>query len=273
VSLGERHRSTAYVVVAALLVVTAMEFPDTIRHNYRASEIARAEHQVLRQSVTEPAVVVLPRSRDGAYVLHPRGSMMNQPDLRGRVLYAVDRSEQNIELFERFPDRNIYRLQQNEGPTPDSPYRPDVRRLHKRDLDGPAIALVKAHNTTGAPIAQLYATLGPQRINCVIDRHSISARSYEQQLTVAADSVTLGCPSGPQRLARPDPSATLAIGVAFGPNDDIANAHLSEYRYWTHSHDSQLTVIEPAEQWRRDPNLTPRWRVTDNNPAIELTLT
>jgi 4-amino-4-deoxy-L-arabinose transferase-like glycosyltransferase len=273
VSLGQRRRPAVYIAAAALFVVTAIEFPDTIRHNHRASEIARAEHEVLRQTVVEPAVVLLPRSRDGAYVMHPRGSMMNRPDLTGPVLYAVDRSEQNIELFERFPDRNIYRLQQSEGPTADSPFRPTVRRLQRRDLDGPAKALLNAENTTGAPVAQLYATLGLERINCVIDQHSVTGRSYQQQLTVAADSVTLGCPDGPQRLTRSDSSATLAMGIAFGPNNDIASAQLYEYRYWSRSHGTKLTLIEPAEKWRRGTDATRRWRVTDDNPTIELTLT
>lgn len=273
VSLGQRRRSVAYLVVATLLVITATEFPDIIRHNHRASEIARAEHQVLRQTVTEPAVVLLPRSRDGAYVMHPRGSMMNRPDLTGGVLFAVDLSERNIELFERFPDRGIYRLQQSEGSTTGSPFRPTVRRLQPRNLDGPAKAFVKGLNTTGASVAHLYATLGPRRINCVIDRQSITGRAYQQELAVTAESVTLDCPDGPQRLARSDPSATLAIGIAFGPDDDIATAQLYEYRYWSRGHGTQLTVIEPAEQWRRDPSAGQRWRVTDNNPTIELTLT
>jgi len=272
-SLRERHRPMAHLVVAALFVITATEFPAAIRDNERATDIAEAEHRVLRQTVTEPAVVLLPRSRDGAYVLHPRGSMMNQTDLRGAVLYAVDRSEENIDLFERYPDRNIYRLQQSEGPTSGSPFRPNVRRLHRRDIEQPASAVVEARNTTGAPVAQLYATIGAQLINCVIDQHSVTSQTYVQNVAVAADHVTLHCPDGPLQVLRADPSATLAIGVAFGADNDIARAQLYEYRFWSRADGTQLTVIEPAEQWRRDPDSAQPWRVTDNNPALELTFT
>jgi 4-amino-4-deoxy-L-arabinose transferase-like glycosyltransferase len=272
VALATKHRRMAYFAVAAMVVVTAFEFPAIVRANHRASEVARAEHRVIRENVTEPAVVLLPRSRDGAYILHPRGSMMNRPDLRGRVLYAVDRSEHNMELFERFPDRSIYRLQQSEGDTPNSPFRPNVRRLRRRDLNRPAYASVVAQNTTGAPVTQLYATLGPRRVNCLIDRHSVTGRSYKSEVTVTADTVTVSCPDGPQQLDRLDPRATLAIGIGFGFDDDITDAQLYEYRYWSRSQGTELSIIEPAEQWRRDPN-TQRWRVTHNNPTIEVTLT
>ena len=49
-------------------------------------------------------------TRDGGYVMHPRGWLMNEPDLSNRVLYAADHLGDNLALFDRFPDRQIWRF-------------------------------------------------------------------------------------------------------------------------------------------------------------------
>jgi hypothetical protein len=272
-SLANSRRALLYFGAAAVVVVTAAEFPSAIGANADATEIARAEHRVIDQTVAGPAVVLLPRSRDGAYVLHPRGSMMNKPDLSDQVLYAADRSEHNIELFDRYPDRTIYRLQQSEGPTAGSPLRPNVRRLQPRHLTESDTATIQARNTTGAPVAQLYTTLGSQRIHCVIDRHSHTDQIYQHQVELSAEKITLHCPDGPHSVSRTDTVTTMAVGVAFGADENIAQAQLYELRFWSRTDNTRLTLVEPAEQWRLDPRATEHWRVTDNNPTVTLTLT
>ena len=271
VQLFDHRRKAVYLTCAALITATAIEVPDKVDHNQRATNIAIDEDNLLRETVTDRAIVLLPRSRDGMYVLHPRGWLMNRPDLKGRVLYAVDRSEQNVELFDRYPDRSVYRLQQTEGSTTGSPFRPNVRRLNRRDV-GPTTATVTAMNGTGAAVTILYANLGLNHIECVVDRASVIGKTYSETVRVEPDAVTLQCPDGQPRLARTDPRATLSIGIGIGPNDDIGQAQLHEYRYWCLSHGNKLSVIDPPEQWRRDSAPSSRWRVTDGNPSIAVTL-
>jgi hypothetical protein len=253
--------------------VTAAGFPVKIRQNQHATEIARAEDRALRGTVSGRAIVLLPRSADGAYVLHPRGALANGPRLGGRVLYAADRSEENIDLFDRFPDRSIYRLQQSEGPTPDHHYAANVRRLHRRELASTTAVDIESRNVAGAAVAQLYATVGLDRIQCIVDAHSAQDAVYHEHVTITAHDVSLRCPNRTVTLARTDASATLAVGIALGPDDDFAHAKLYEYRYWSRAHDDHLTVIEPPEQWRRDAEPPATWSVTDHNPAIAMTLT
>ena len=269
--LFDHRRKLTYALCAGLIVATLAEMPDKIDRNQRPTDVWAAEDRLLKATVTDRAIVVLPRSRDGAYLLHPRGWLMNRPDLTGRVLYAVDRSEQNIELFDRYPDRSIYRLQETEGAVSGSPFRPDVRRLRRRDV-GPTAATVTAQNDSGQPIAILYANLGLDRVECVVDRASVIGKTYSMSVYLEPDAVTLGCPDGPRALARKSPGATLAIGIGIGSSDDFAQAQLYEYRYWGLSRGDRLSIIDPPEQWRRDPGISGRWRVTDGNPGIAVTL-
>jgi hypothetical protein len=272
-AIVEHRRRLGYLTGATLLAVTAAGYSGKIRENQHPTEIARAEATSLRDTVTGKSLVLLPRSDDGAYLLHPRGSLGNHPDLEDRVLYAVDRSEQNIDLFERFPDRSIYRLQQSEGPQQERHYSPSVRRLQLRNLAQPTAAHIASRNNIGAPVAQLYATIGLDRVQCTVDRTSTRGATYYNDVTISAQNVTLHCPDAAVTLPRTDVAATLAVGIAFGPDDNLSHAHLYEYRYWSRAQHDQLTIIEPPEQWRRDPEPQATWTVTECDTAVAITLT
>jgi hypothetical protein len=278
--LFDQRRPLGYAAVAVLLLATAVELPDKVDHNDRASDVARAEADLLDRTVTDEAVVVLPSSRDGAYVLHPRGWLQNKPNLTGRVLYAADRAEQNVDLFTRFPNRSIYRLQQTEGPERGSGFRPSVKRLRLTRADGQLHARLAATNQTGAPVAVLYAALAYQhdpvkydRRACVLDTASTFGSDYRTTIVVDATGVTLPCPDGPLRLPLPADSGTLGLGISVGPTADPVTADLFEYRVWFRTDGAQhISLVTPAEQWRRDPSPSMRWRVTDGNPAITIDL-
>jgi 4-amino-4-deoxy-L-arabinose transferase-like glycosyltransferase len=276
--LLDHRRQVGYVAFAALLGATAVELPDKFDHNNQATEVARAETAEIKRVVTDEAIVLLPSSKDGAFVLHPRGWLQNAPDLSGRVLYAADRGGENVDLFRRFPDRSVYRLQETEGPVRGSPYRPNVKRLGVRDVDGPFVARVAASNQTGEAVAVLYAALAHKRdpvvydrVSCVIDRASTLGATYTAKVTVDAGAVTLPCPDGPVRMTLPADAGTIGLGIAVGPSEDPRKANLFEYRMWFRSDGQRnISVVTPAEQWRRDPGM--RWCVTDGNPAIDVTV-
>jgi hypothetical protein len=273
VLLYDERRRAAYVAGAAMLVATALSMPDKVRVNDRATQVAEREDEAIRQTVTDRAIVILPSSKDGRYVLHPRGWLQNPPDLNARVLYAADRDGNNVDLFTRFPDRSIYRLQEGEGSARNSPHRPSVRRLHVRQVDdGSFRAKVRATNQTGKPVAILYAARAYDRVECVLDEHSTAGAGYSAKPTLAARGVTIPCPGGDKTLPLPQGPSTVAIGIAIGPDHDIQNADLNEYRFWMRADGERASVITPPEQWRRDPQPSKTWCVTDGNPSISLTL-
>lgn len=273
VQLYDERRRAAYAAGAAMLVATAWSMPDKVRLNDRATQVAEREDAAIRRTVTDKAIVILPASKDGAYVLHPRGWLQNPPDLNARVLYAADRDGNNVDLFTRFPDRSIYRLQEGEGSTRNSPHRPSVRRLNLREVDeGSFRAKVRATNQTGKRVAMLYASRAYDRVECVLDERSTAGAHYSASATFDASGIAIPCPGGTKTLPLPQGASTVAIGIAIGPDADIQNADLNEYRFWMRAEGGRASVVTPAEQWRRDPQPSKTWCVTDGNPSITLTL-
>ena len=54
--------------------------------------------------------MLIPKGKDGPYILHPWGAFSNPPGLDSEVLFAVDLGPRSIELVERFPNRRFYRF-------------------------------------------------------------------------------------------------------------------------------------------------------------------
>jgi hypothetical protein len=107
-------------VSIAIVSGTAIEVGDKIETNKWARDTIAEEVAAVDAAVQEPAIVILPASADGPYILHPRGAFRNSPRLDDPVLFAADLGERNSELIERFPGRRFYRFigrnGDNEGP-------------------------------------------------------------------------------------------------------------------------------------------------------------
>ena len=195
---------------------------------------------------------------------------MNEPDLSNRVLYAADRGGDNVTLFDRFPDRPIWRFQSVEatGPSP----RPDMQRLRQVEMRASTPIVVNIRNTAAQPVVVLQLSTGAATSSCVIDGAARAGANYQVELTIDERGARVSCPSGAITAALPDGHGTLSLGAAFGPNEDTGFASINEYRIWYSRQGATISVIAPAEQWRRDPAPLQRWRVTIDNPAIALSV-
>jgi hypothetical protein len=270
-ALGRRFgRPAALVTVAALAVATVVELPDKIDRNREVADRHRAEDDAIHDAVGEAqAVVVLPITRDGPYVMHPRGWLMNEPDLSNRVLYAADRLGENLALFDRFPDHQIWRFQSvAEG----DDRRPDMARLTRVPVGAPRAVPVTIRTPAGSPVVLAHVSAGDQTATCVLSRNAVAGDTFRLTATIGPRSLALDCPTEPAEVALPDGPSTLAIGVAFGPNEDTGFSRLHEYRIWARRSETGTEVVTPAEQWQREPTPTFRWTVTAGDPAIDLTL-
>ena len=259
------------VATLALVIGTGVELPDKLDRNRTVADRIDAENTTIEAAVgAGAAVVVLPITRDGPYLLHPRGWLMNEPDLSNRVLYAADRGGDNVTLFDRFPDRPIWRFQSVEatGPSP----RPDMQRLRQVEMRASTPIVVNIRNTAAQPVVVLQLSTGAATSSCVIDGAARAGANYQVELTIDERGARVSCPSGAITAALPDGHGTLSLGAAFGPNEDTGFASINEYRIWYSRQGATISVIAPAEQWRRDPAPLQRWRVTIDNPAIALSV-
>ncbi len=267
-----RHgRAVRSVAVIALLVGTGIELPDKIDRNQAVAERIAAEDKTIDEAVgAGPAVVVLPITRDGPYVLHPRGWLMNEPDLSNPVLYAADRGGDNVTLFDRYPDRPIWRFQTVD--TPEKRAEPDMQRLRRIEIDPTRPIEVTIRNTAAQPVVVLRMSTGVADATCVLDTAAQAGSSYRLALTIDQRGASVDCPTGAVTAALRDGHGTLALGAAFGPNEDTGFSSVDEYRIWYGNRAGTTSVIAPAEQWHRDPAPMQGWRVTIDSPAIALSV-
>ena len=138
---------------------------------------------------------------------------------------------------------------------------------------GPTTTIpVTIRNAAAQPVIVLQLSTGAASTSCVLDDASTAAASYQVELTLDERGASINCPGGAATAALHDGHGTLALGAAFGPNEDTGFSSVNEYRIW-YSHTAGTTsVVAPAEQWRREPAPMQRWRVTADNPAIALSL-
>ena len=118
--LVRRRWPVVAIVSIAIVAGTAIEVGDKIESNKWARNTIAEEVAAVDAVVQEPAIVILPASADGPYVLHPRGAFRNSPQLDDPVLFAADLGSRNSELIKRFPGRRFYRFigrsGSNDGP-------------------------------------------------------------------------------------------------------------------------------------------------------------
>jgi hypothetical protein len=261
------RKSLAGLAAAAMMVATIIELPDKIDRNDHFSDVYRAEQTAIDTVVDAKAVVILPITADGAYVLHPRGWLTNDLSLANEVLYAADRGAANIELSRRFPDRRIYRLQAIEATRSPLTFRPSVRELVA--VSAPTLSrTITSPIPAGATRVQAYVqTTADNRQTCDITAQGATARV---NVLARPEGVELsGCAAGALKLAALVSPATLIVGFDFtAPSPKQSEQR--ELRVWT-STDGANVVTLNEETWRILPHDKTSTRVIEANPDLVVT--
>jgi hypothetical protein len=249
--IWRRRRLLALVLVPALVFGTAIEVGDKVRRNQRVHDDIAREVAVLRSSVRGRAVVIVPNGIDGAYVLHPRGELGNSPELSDNALYAADLGGRNLDLFDRFPDRTLYRLVTT-GPGIGGPPHVDaLKRVHAPTID----LTVRA---TPLPDRSAFVTYAAVQNDvakvCVVARTATPAHPISAPVHMTPTAVTLsGCEGGDIVVPLPGGPTTVVIGAASSTKAQLATGSQLEVRYWTRTDDGQVEAVMPPATWKWDP--------------------
>jgi hypothetical protein len=233
--------------VVALLAGTAIEVGDKVSRNQRVADDVAREVDAVHATVRGRALVIVPDGPDGAYVLHPRGALSNDPDLSDTTLFAADLGGRNLDLFDRFPDRAVYRFDTVDG-------RPQIDTLHRARAASLPMT-VHATPVPGRAVFMTYAAVeGEADHVCVVDRAASPDRPIAAPVLLASTSVTLqGCEGGDVTVPLPDGPSRLVIGAASSNEAQLATGAQVESRYWTNVRDGQLEVATPGETWTWNP--------------------
>jgi len=262
--LIRRRRAWLFALVPLLIAGTVIEVGDKIHKNEIKRDSIEQEVAALSTSTQAPALVVLPAGPDGPYVLHPRGAFANDPDLSGHTIYSVDLLSRNLELFDRFPDRHIYRLQElNTG----FGGQPDVHQLERR-REREFVVDITATAKPGQTLVATYAASAQGYFKpCVLTRGATAGQQFHATARVNRTGVTLsGCQGSDVVAPLPSRDAALDLGVSEATDNDPGGGEHVEQRYWMRAVGDAVEVVTPADTWYRERSASP-WFVVD--PSFE----
>lgn len=265
--LALRRKSIATLLFVSMIAATLIELPDKIDRNDHFSDVYRAEQAAIDSVVDDNAVVIVPITADGAYLLHPRGWLTNDFGLRDPILYAADRGAENIELSRRYADRRLYRLQAVEDTRDPLTFRPSVREVvavRSALLNRTISAQVPAELTRVNAYVQ---TDTANRQTCAVTPAASTVRVTVQ---MRAGGVALtGCTGGPLALGVPAAPATLIVGFEL-LTDDPEQSESRELRVWTAPEGSEIVSLN-EETWRIVPRDKTSTRVIEASTDLVVT--
>ena len=233
-------------VSIAIVLGMAIEVGDKIESNDWARRTIAEEVAAVDAAVEEPAIVILPASADGPYILHPRGAFRNSPKLDDQVLYAADLGGRNVELITRFPARRFYRFiernERNEGPyvQPLEIVRGSQLRFGLEHSDEPQTTIT--------------------RVQLHIGGHSQEC-STSRPLTVEVSSrrATLtGCSAAPLFLDLGQPTTELRFSIGYkdtNPTRPGATAEEDISIIWEialNGSSNEVVTFAPPQVWNTD---------------------
>ena len=262
--LALNRKSLATLVFVSMIAATLIELPDKIDRNDHFSDVYRAEQAAIDSVVDADAIVILPITPDGSYLLHPRGWLTNDLGLDDPILYAADRGPDNIELSRRFSDRRLYRLQSVEATRSPLTFRPSVRE----------VVPVKAATLSRTITAQVPAEF--TRVNAYVQTNSTNRQTCAVTIAASTVHVTVqmrtggveltGCAGPPLALGATSGPATLFVGFEL-ITGDLKQSEFRELRVWTAPEGSDIVSLND-EMWRIVPRDKTSVRVIEASPDL-----
>jgi len=247
--LWDTRRGIAVALVAAMVVLTVPVAYNRIDANRRISE---SQVPWKDNTASIPARSLVFQWRAGGYLMFQNPYSANRATLDGRVLFAVDRGEENFTLMDAYPRRTPY-IQRTSvppiGEVPnDHPRTPVITLTPIRVLQAPAIAFrTRVHSGRMPAGARFYVRMFGRVV------HGWPARNPTDPAAVLR--VRAGAaPTGPGEIREygVDGMGTITIGIGRGPTARVAARH-PLYRQDLHYRvrSGTLELLTPIDSFRR----------------------
>jgi 4-amino-4-deoxy-L-arabinose transferase-like glycosyltransferase len=263
--IAARWRWAAIGLTFVLAAASVVQVAPKLRDNLYFTRAAEHEWSRVHAAVgSGRAVVIIPTDADGGWIGHPRPSLLNDPQLHQRILYAIDRGPDSIQLATMFPDRSLYRLTPTIVPGRGPGGLEVSSRVDRQTVvAGHTIALrFTIENRTGAPVVRVYVTDGSSAVTAVLDERSRRGATYEGVWLLHPDgsvaltgqgrgvSGTIGALHG---------RATIAVGSSFAPSGGAPELLRQEQRLWFRNDLDSLVTLAPGARWVYFGPPRPRW--------------
>jgi 4-amino-4-deoxy-L-arabinose transferase-like glycosyltransferase len=245
-ALWRRRPLWAAGLVALLVVATVPDAFSELRANRRISD----SQQPLEDAALPEGRALVFVEDSGPYLMFSNPFVANDPDLDGRVLYAVDRGPQNLDLIAAMPDRTPW-SQRLSGPSDHllpkrRPETLDVSYERLEVLRGGAVALaLRVRNTAGRSTVVAGVSVGDRSVWRTLDTASRLGDTYETTFTVGPEQgADLVLDDGLDTVA-----ATTGIGWDVGTARKMT---VAQVRFDYRLEDGVLEVLTPGEPLRAE---------------------
>lgn len=245
-AIWRRQRLVAVALVALLAVATVPDAFRELRVNRRISDT----QQPLEDAAPPDGRALVFVEDSGRYLMFTNPFVANDPDLDGRVLYAVDRGPENLDLIRAMPDRTPWSQRLSAASDNLLPRRRprtmEVSYERLRVLRGGGVSLaVRVRNTVGRSTVVAGVSVGDRAVWRTVDTSSRLGDTYEATFTVGPDEAAdLVLPEGRDTVA-----VTAGIGWDLGMARKMPQAQV---RYDYRLADGELEVLDPGEPLRAE---------------------
>jgi hypothetical protein len=264
VTAWRRRAATGAALVAVLAIVTVPFALNRLDVNRDISE-AQKPWDGATDSLRGRALVFV--NDAGSYLLFLNPYSQNEPDLDDRVLFAVDRGEENFELIERLGDRTPYREQASFrgdelGPR-ESPNTPEIELQPLDVLRSRAIRLrVRVDNPSNAEAVNVFLDVDGRVVNRVLP-----AGTRETTFTVVPRGEAKGSAVA---VGRRD--GRILVGAGYGATPEEAQARPTvRHAFAFRTVGSDLELLVPAITARKtNVDGALKWRPVHELPELDV---
>jgi hypothetical protein len=221
--------AVALVAIVAGSVLSGAALRETFQFTHDSQ---RAKRDGVHAKTLDNSVVVM-RPDTKPYTLFDNPFLVGDPALHDNVLYAIDRGPRTADLATAYPNRHLYQLVQRTEPghpllSPSFVVEPLTIRT------GTAVTLpFVAVSSTDQPVVVAYVKVGDDLVAAqTLDAASQRGRRHPFRVTLLAPDAPAPPPRDGELVVRVPQDTTVSVGVAFGPDADLAHADLWERRYY-----------------------------------------
>ncbi len=280
IALWKRRRAAAIGLCVVLAGLTVPYAISKIDPNHRISA-AQEPWKDATRSIQGDALVIVENS--GPYLMHLNPYSANSADLLGRILFAVDRGAENLDLITSHPDRAAY-FERTTDPGFDDPVMyhdapvPSVSLIPLQVLHGSTATLrVRVTHRSDAPALAVYLQVGDRVERRVLSTTARRGDTFETEWTVAPAGSAAGAAAGAAPLDARLGEIRIGVGSAGTVDGALSGKQIVEQFSYRRDDDGTVDVLYPgrtftAEKRRRTLDLTEVNRLPGLDVQITTTL-
>jgi hypothetical protein len=281
--LARHHRRVLVAAVAVGAVLTVVLVIPKVDEKQDLADSSRSYAGEVRagleQRATKPALLIQER-RNATYVMEPYPFLANPPDLDAPVLYARDRGARGIDLLDRMPDREAYRIVRQIEPGTDLSQIPATVEPQTVVRGSDLVARTTITNASGQRTVTTYARFGRHTERRLLTTDGTKDQTFEVTWRLTPEGLEYEGP--PARRLRPITQqkaarrGTLVVGATFSARPNAKDPDAVERRYYARVEPrggGRVAVLTADEEWTRFGPPIHAWIPIKVGGQLEVTLT